>query len=268
MPAGPAIKLSAPDTREFWELAVLHEDEHLLALAKPAGLLTTPDADEPSRTNLMALLHAGIAQGAAWAKERNLSYLVNAHRLDFDTTGVLLLAKNKPALVALANEFGSNKPLKTYVALSSGMPAEPEFTVDAKIGPQTRQLGVMRIDLQGGKKAITRFKVREQFRGFTLLECQPLTDRLHQIRVHLRSLGLHVLGDATYMGRPLYLSQIKSKYEPKRDVAERPLMGRAALHAERLEILHPATGQPFSITAEWPKDFRVTVKYLRQFSGL
>lgn len=152
MLVGPAIKLSAADTREFWELAVLHEDEHLLALAKPAGLLTTPDADEPSRTNLMALLHAGIAQGAAWARERKLTFLVNAHRLDFDTTGVLLLVKDKPTQTALANQFGSNKPLKTYLALSTGMPAEPEFVVDAKLGPQTRQLGLMRIDVQGGRR--------------------------------------------------------------------------------------------------------------------
>lgn len=268
MPAGPVIKLSAPATREFWELAVLHEDEHLVALDKPAGLLTTPDPEEPQRPNLMTLLHEGIAQGAPWAKARNLAYLTNAHRLDFETSGVLLLARNKPALVALANEFGSNLPLKTYVALSSGMPTQPEFTVDAKIGPQTRQLGLMRIDLEGGKKAITHFKVREQFRGFTLLECQPQTDRLHQIRVHLRSLGLHIVGDTSYMGKALYLSQIKSSYQPKWKEPERPLLGRTALHAERLDIAHPVTRESVSITAEWPKDLRVTVKYLRQFSGL
>ena len=88
MPAGPVIKLSAPATREFWELAVLHEDEHLVALDKPAGLLTTPDPEEPQRPNLMTLLHEGIAQGAPWAKARNLAYLTNAHRLDFETSGI------------------------------------------------------------------------------------------------------------------------------------------------------------------------------------
>jgi RluA family pseudouridine synthase len=268
MPVGSAIKLSVPATREFWEIPVLHEDEHLFAIAKPAGLLTSPDRYDPERPNLMRLLHDGVAAGVGWAKSRNLTYLANAHRLDFETSGVLLLAKTKPALVALANEFGSNKPLKTYVALTRGMAEQPVFTVDAKIGPQTRQLGLMRIDPQDGKKSVTDFRVLEQFRGFTLLHCHPLTGRTHQIRVHLRSVGLHIVGDEAYMGKPLYLSQLKSSYRPKFKEPERPLMGRVALHAERLEIKHPATGELTAITAEWPKDLRVTVKYLRQFSGL
>ena len=268
MPTGAVIKLASPATQESWEIPVLHEDDQLLAVAKPSRLLASPDRYDPQRPNLMQLLHAGIAQGAAWATKRNLTYLANAHRIDFEASGVLLLAKTKPALVALANEFGANLPTKTYVALTRGMPAEPEFTVDAKIGPQTRQLGLMRIDTQGGKKAVTPFKVIEQCRGYTLLHCQPLTDRTHQIRVHLRSVGLHTVGDVDYAGGPLSLSQIKSSYTPKWSKPERPLMERVALHAERLEIKHPATGEPIAITAEWPKDLRVTVKYLRKFCGL
>ena len=100
------LKLSSPATREFWEIAVLFEDEHLLALDKPAGLLTSPDRDDPARPNLMTLLHAGIAEVKPWARARGLTYLANAHRLDFETSGVILLARNKPALVALANLSG------------------------------------------------------------------------------------------------------------------------------------------------------------------
>lgn len=268
MPVGAVIKLSAPATREYWAVPVVYEDEHLLAVDKPARLLSSPDRYDPQRPNLMRLLHDGIAQGAPWAKERNLTYLANAHRLDFETSGVFLLAKTKPVLTALANEFGSNKPLKTYVALTRGMPEQPEFTVDAPIGPQTRQLGLMRVDRQGGKKSVTQFRVAEQFRGFTLLRCQPLTGRTHQIRVHLRSVGLHIVGDVDYAGAPLFLSQIKRSYTPKLNEAERPIMGRVALHAEQLEIRHPVTSAVLTITAEWPKDLRVTVKYLRQFSGM
>ncbi len=268
MPAGAVIRLSSPATQESWAVSIVHEDDHLLAVDKPARLLASPDRYDPERPNLMRLLHDGITQGATWAKQRNLTYLANAHRLDFETSGVMLLAKSKPALVALANEFGNNKPVKTYVALTRGMPAEPVFTVDAPIGPQTRQLGLMRIDTQGGKESVTQFKVLEQFRGFTLLHCHPLTGRTHQIRVHLRSAGLHIVGDEAYTGTPLFLSQIKSSYRPKLKETERPLMGRVALHAERLEVKHPVTGETTVITAEWPKDLRVTVKYLRQFSGL
>ncbi|MBI5799499.1 MAG: RluA family pseudouridine synthase [Verrucomicrobia bacterium] len=268
MPVGTVIKLASPATQEHWDISIVHEDEHLLAVEKPARLAISPDQLDPQRPSLMRLLHDGIAQGATWAKQRGLAYLSNAHRLDFEATGVLLLAKTKPALVALANEFGANRQVINYVALTRGMPPQPEFTVDAKIGPQTRQLGLMRIDIQGGKKSTTQFKVIEQFRGFTLLHCHPLTDRAHQIRVHLRSVGLHTVGDVDYAGSPLFLSQLKSSYQAKWSEPERPLMGRAALHAELLEIKHPATGEPVVIKAEWPKDLRVTLKYLRMFSGL
>src|SRR5580765_4395599 len=108
--------------KAFWEIPILFEDEHLLALNKPPLLLTSPDRYDPNRPNLMKLLHAGIERGSPWAKERNLTYLSNAHRLDFETSGVILLAKSKPVLVALADLFGSEKPAKTYVALVRGEP--------------------------------------------------------------------------------------------------------------------------------------------------
>ena len=138
MPTGAVIKLASPATQELWEIPVLHEDDQLLAVAKPSRLLASPDRYDLQRLNLMQLLHEGIKQSAPWATRRNLTYLANAHRIDFEASGVLLLAKTKPALVALANEFGADLPTKTYVALTRGMPPEPEFTVDAKIGPQTR----------------------------------------------------------------------------------------------------------------------------------
>lgn len=116
------IKLSSPATREFWEITVLFEDEHLLALDKPERLLTSPDRLEPARPSLMQLLHVGLADGKPWAKQRGLSYLANAHRLDAETSGVLLFAKNKAALVALANLFGAEKPLSTCLALVQGAP--------------------------------------------------------------------------------------------------------------------------------------------------
>src|SRR5580698_4489102 len=123
----PVIKLSSPATKEYWEIPVLFEDESLLALDKPVGLLTSPDRYDPLRSNLMKLLHAGIAAHKPWARERNLSYLSNAHRLDFETSGVILLAKSKPVLVTLADLFGSEKPLKQYIALASGVPPAQQF---------------------------------------------------------------------------------------------------------------------------------------------
>src|SRR5205085_9021347 len=121
---GSVIKLSSPGTQEYWEIPVLYEDQDLLAVEKPSRLLTSPDRYDPERPNLMKLLHAGISEAKPWARERGLSYLMNAHRLDFATSGVILLAKDKPTLVELANLFGSEKPVKKYVALAQGAPEE------------------------------------------------------------------------------------------------------------------------------------------------
>lgn len=262
------IKLSSPATSEFWEIPVLHEDEHLLALDKPAGLLASPDRYDPDRPepeppDLMKLLHAGIAAGKPWAVERKLAYLNHAHWLDRETSGVLLLAKSKPALVALADLFGAERPVRKFVALVYGSPKEERFEVNAKLGTHAQKPGMMRVDPQGGKKAKTIFEVLERFSDVTLLRCQPVTDRTHQLRVHLQNSGLRIVGDALYGGAPLLLSRLKPEYRLKHGRVERPLISRVALHSEQLELPHPVTGATVSLSAPWPKDLKVAVKYLR-----
>ncbi|HEY3762145.1 MAG TPA: RluA family pseudouridine synthase [Verrucomicrobiae bacterium] len=263
------IKLSSPATSEFWEIPVLYEDEHLLALDKPAGLLTSPDRYDPLRPNLMKLLHAAVAAGKPWARERRLDYLSNAHRLDFETSGVILLAKNKPALVALANLFGSEKPAKKYLALVRGEISQEKFEVDAKLAAHPVKIGLMRVDQKNGKKSKTNFEVLENFPlfGYALLRCEPLTGRTHQIRVHAAYIGLKIVGDELYGGKSLWLSRLKKDYRLKPGREERPLISRVALHAEELSLPHPMTGQMLTITSPCPKDLKVAVKYLRQYSA-
>jgi RluA family pseudouridine synthase len=260
------IKLSSPATKEFWEIPVLFEDEHLLAINKPALLLSSPDRYDPDRPNLMKLLHHDIERGAPWAKQRNLSYLMNAHRLDFETTGILLLAKNKPALVELANILGSERAAKVYAALVHGTPEEDAFRIEAKLAPHPTKVGMMRVDPKRGKRSVTEVKVREDFNRYTLLECRPRTGRTHQIRAHLRHMRLPIVGDAQYGGRPLLLSKLKRNYELKEGQKERPLISTTALHAEQLKIPHPVGGAEVVIDAPWPKDLMVAVKYLRRFA--
>jgi RluA family pseudouridine synthase len=259
------IPLSSSAARRSWKIPVLFQDEYLLALDKPSGLLTSPDRYDRQRPNLMKLLHAGIAEGRPWAKEHGLDYLMNAHRLDFETSGVILLAKSKTVLVELASFFGSEKPVKTYVALVERAPPEDQFEVDVKLGPHPAKAGLMRVDLKAGKRSRTLFQLLERFSGYALVQCSPLTGRTHQIRVHLRHVGLPVVADAWYGGKPLFLSRLKRDYRPKKTQPERPLIGRVALHAERLRLPHPVTGQPLAIAAPWPKDLAVAVKYLRRF---
>lgn len=269
-PQADSIRLSHRPSAAFWEIPVLYEDDLLLALDKPARLLTSPDRHDPDpeRPNLMRLLHEGIRLGAPWAVSRHLSYLANVHRLDPETTGVLLLAKSKPALVFLADQFGTEKPLRQYLALVHGSPEEDRFDVSAKLAPDPARPGLTRVSAKAGKRALTTFTVLERFRTWTLLRCEPVTDRLHQVRIHLRYRRLPIAGDAAYGSRPLLLSQLKTGYRFKKDRPELPLIGRVALHAAMLRLRHPAREEWIEIEAPCPKDMAVALKQLRRYASL
>ncbi len=259
------IKLSSPATQGFWEVPILYEDAHLLALDKPARMLTSPDRHDPEQPSLMSLLHADIARGAKWAASRNITYLANTHRLDSETSGAILLAKDKPALIALADQFGIENSSKVYLALVRGSPRESQIKVAAKLGPHPTETGVACVDPRTGKKAVTLFEVLERFRGYTFLKCLPHTHRPHQIRVHLQNSGLPITGDTLYGGPQLLLSSLKRDYRLKFGRVERPLIDRVALHAAELHFTHPVTGQPVDIIAPWPHDLTVAMKYLRKY---
>ena len=264
-----AIKLSSPATREFWEIPILFEDAHLLVLDKPARLLTSPAPDEPARPSLMKLLQTAIKDNKPWAVGRHLEYLNQANEPDFDSTGVLLLAKNKTSFIALANLFSAEKVRLEYVALVRGEPMENEFEVNARLAPHPVKPGLVRVDSTGGKQASTRFAVLENFprHGYALLRAAPLAERTHQVRVHASHVGLKIVGDELYGGKPLWLSRLKKDFRLKPGREERPLLGRAALHLEELQLPHPVTGETVTIKSGWPKDLKVAVKYLRQYAA-
>ncbi len=261
------IKLSAPESRAFWEIPVLFEDDHLLALNKPAGMPVSPSPESPDQPDLISMLHGGIEVGKPWAVQRGLTYLMVSHRLDTEISGVLLFAKSKTTLMALSDLFGTEAPVQTYLALARGEPSTEQFTVDAKLASHPVNPELVRVDFEGGKKSKTDFSVLEKFPrgGCVSLRCRPLTQRRHQIRVHLRHAGFPLVGDALYGGKPLWLSRLKSDYRLKEGREERPLLARVALHLESLEMSHPVTSAPLAVSAPWPKDLQVAVKYLRQF---
>lgn len=261
-----AIKLSWPATRQFWEIPILYEDEHLLALDKPGGLPTAPAPEAPDRPSVALLLHTAIAQAKPWAAHAGRTWLRNAHRLDAETTGILLLAKSKPVLATLRDWFGAENPGRKFVALAQGAHAKDHFELDARLAHDPIHHERMRVDARGGKHSRTLCKVLERFAGWTLLQCEPFTDRTHQVRIHLCHAGLPLAGDRIYGGPPLLLSRLKSDYRLKPNRTERPLIDRAALHAQTLALPHPVTGLPLTITAPWPKDLTVAVKYLRRYA--
>lgn len=265
MPARNVIKLSSPATKEFWKLPILFEDDTLLAIDKPTQLLTSPDRYNEDRPNVMKLLHRDITAGAASMGERGLTYLANAHRLDFETSGILLMAKTKPALINLANQFGEERPHKRYFALINGNPALDEFEVDQPLAHHPIRVHEVRVDEKNGKKSRTAFKVVERFRSYSLVECRPFTGRTHQIRVHLKHYGYPIVGDKLYGGGPLLLSHLKRDFRLKKDRVENPLINRVALHASDLTVTHPVTLQEVAIHAPMPHDMSVALKFLRKF---
>lgn len=259
------IKLSSHGTREFWEIPVLFEDEHLLAIDKPGGLLTNPDPATPDRPSLMGMLHAAIEDTKPSVAARSLSYVRLAYHLDPETTGVLLVARSKPVFTALADQLSMEKPLLTFIALVQGTPAEQQFEVNAPLGPHPVRSGLMRIDHHHGKKARTLFEVVETFGSCTLVACRPLTLRPHQLRVHLKYAGHPVVGDRSYGGKPLLLSDLKQDYRLKPNREEHPLIAGPNLHCESLNCTHPVVGEPLSVAAPIPKVLTVALKYLRKF---
>jgi RluA family pseudouridine synthase len=264
-----AIKLSSPATGEFWEIPILFEDSHLLALDKPAGLPATPDAgstdaDPPS---LLKLLHAAVAARKPWTLEGERRFLLNVNDLDAETTGVLLFAKSKPVLEELSNLLGTEKVIRNYLALVEGAPVEDRVEFRFKLAPNPVRAGTMRVNPRG-KRSHTICEAMEKFRGFTLVRCRAVTDRPHQLRVHLRFGGVPVVGDRIYRGKPLLLSSLKSEYHLKPDQIEKPLLARAAVHAWEFSFPHPVSREAVAITAPWPKDLQVAVKYLRRYAGL
>lgn len=252
---------------------VIFEDDTLIAFDKPSGMLVAPDRWDKKRENLMGLVHDKMGHGVA-----------NVHRLDADTSGLLLCAKSKTALDFLSGQFQSKTVEKKYHAFVVVLPAEhamkviapirdaagalPDvFSVDLSLGEDERQKGRMRVFKgRGGKECLSEFRALEKFGRFAFVECRPHTGRTHQLRVHLAAAGAPILNDPFYgdVEIKLLLSELKRRYKGREE--EKPLIARLALHASELTLKHPETKEPFTITAPLPHEFDVALKYLRKFA--
>jgi len=179
-------------------IPILFEDRTVLAMDKPAGWMLIPFTWQRTNRNLQAAIESSIAAGHFWARSRNVRYLRHVHRLDAETTGILLFAKSAGALEGVGRLFEQRKVEKTYLAVVGGVPEQESWNCRLPLGPDPVRHGRMRIDAQSGKPAETSFRVLNTVANRTLLECRPVTGRTHQIRIHLQSAGLTILGDPLY----------------------------------------------------------------------
>jgi RluA family pseudouridine synthase len=182
-------------------IAILYEDRSVMAIDKPRDWMLVPFLWQKTNRNLQAALASSIAAGDFWARSRGLRFLRFVHRLDADTTGILLLAKSQGAVASYGALFESREMEKTYLAVVSGVPKQAEWTCRLKLGPDASERGRMMVDVRHGKQAETYFRVLQTREQTALIEARPLTGRTHQIRVHLAESGHPVVGDELYEGR-------------------------------------------------------------------
>ena len=187
-----------------------------------------------------------------------------AHRLDKETSGILAIAKNPEAYRHLAMQFEHREVTKRYHAVTNGVHDFDGISVYLPISP-IKDGTAVRIDREKGKVAETIFNTLRAFRNTTLVECMPITGRMHQIRVHLMCLKAPIVNDATYGGKPIYLSDVKRKFNLKQGTEELPLIQRVALHAYSLTFTL-LNGNEQTFVAPYPKDFAALVKQLEKFT--
>ena len=233
-------------------LTVVHEDKSILIIDKPSGLVVHPGAGNRTGTLVNALLH----------HDEELSFLPRAgivHRLDKDTSGIMVVAKNEFSYLNLVSQLKERKVNRHYLAIVVGEPLS-RSTINEPIGRHPK-LRTKQAVTDGGKEAITNFKIQERMGGYSLLNVSLETGRTHQIRVHLAFINFPILGDSVYGGRKKFAAGTSEIV--KKEILKFP---RQALHAEKLEFIHPTSGKKVNYSAKIPKDFIQLIEFLKSLN--
>jgi 23S rRNA pseudouridine1911/1915/1917 synthase len=267
--AGDRLEVTVPPRRrthiapEAQPLIIMHEDDDLLVLEKPVGVVVHPGAGVQSGTLVNALLHHAPEIATVGGEGRPGV----VHRLDRDTSGLLVVAKTEAAYLALVEALRERQVKRVYHAIVWGDPGPSEGVIDLPIGRDPKDRKRMAV-IRGpaGKAARTRWRVLERYGVATLVEARLETGRTHQIRVHMNALRYPVVGDPTYGGRVKKMLSLRQSERSLADALLR-LLRRQALHAAELEFVHPTTGERLRFSSEPPQDFREALERLRAFSA-
>jgi len=233
---------------------ILYEDDDIIAVDKPAGMLTIPDRFDASQPNLVQFL------------SKKYPTIIPVHRLDRHTSGVNVFAKNAEMHKELSTLFQSREIEKYYMTLVDGVPNPESGKIDAPLTESTATRGKMLVHSRG-KESLTDYKIIESYGKYSWLYIRIHTGRMHQVRVHMQYLGTPLIVDKLYGHREhFYLSEIKGK---KMNVAkyeeERPLLSRQPLHAEKIVFQHPKTGKKLEITSSLPKDISAVIQQMQKW---
>ncbi len=242
------------------DLDIVHEDKDLLVINKPAGLTVHPGAGNPDMTLVNALLaHCGESLSGIGGVARPGI----VHRLDKDTTGLLVAAKHDAAHLHLSAQLADRSLKRTYHALVWGAPKLKSGTITGNIGRSFSNRQKMAVVPKGGKPAVTHYKILKQLGGVSLVECNLETGRTHQIRVHFAHIGHPLVGDQTY-GQSTESRLKAGTYKSLPKSAKEALLGfsRQALHAKELGLIHPATGKAMHFKCDLPRDMKKLIEAL------
>jgi len=235
-------------------MEILFSNPSLVIINNPAGMLSIPDRYDPDAPVALAFL------------EGDYGHLFVVHRIDKDTSGILLYARDAESHRVLNALFLSRAVEKSYLAVVRGRTEEDEWECDAPLLADADRLHRTVVDSRHGKPAMSRFETLERYRDYSLIRVRPETGRTHQIRVHCAATGYPIASDPLYGdGKPILLSQMKRKW--KGDAFdEKPLLARTALHAERIALSLPGEAGAIDITAPIPKDLSAFLAQLRKLS--